>query len=210
MVALVVLALLGQAPHVWNVPEVIDVVDAPGRTEAGGVPVAMHAVRSKASAETLIKVLEEQFSRAGLYLPPANPQLSVHAQVTGLDVDRQIAYTAFLQRNADKTVTVIFTETFMKERKAQAVPEAPVMPGATQVLTSKAETLSSVSYRVKATPEEVRRYYTEVMAAAGFKPSASHPLKFANGKDVWSVSARSVGAGLLGVSVVRGVDPAAQ
>src|SRR5450432_2951367 len=157
------------APRMWDVPDALGAVDVPGRVEAAGMPVAMHAVRSKRDAASLEQSFRKQFADAGLYLPALKP-LSVHRQVTGLDVDTFIAYTVFLQENADHTTTAVLTETFIGERKrgVQDVKFAPLMPGAKEMIVTTSEGIEAVSYRVEASADQVKHFYADVLGKAGY------------------------------------------
>lgn len=170
-------ALAQQPPkvHVWDVPQALDAVDVPGRVEAGGLPVAIHAVRSKQTVDQLLQHFRTEFTKKGLFLPPPE-HLTLRttlSQVTGLDPDTFIAYTVFLQPNADGTTTALITETFLAERRAPGeVDFAPVMPGARGVIQSRTEGLRMVSYRAPATVEEAWAFHRAVFAEAAYKETA--------------------------------------
>jgi len=168
--ALVMLVLSGPAlaaePRVWEVPGALEAIDVPGRTVAGELPVSMHAVRSKHDAAFLQAHFLREFKEAGLWLGPQT-QLTVHRQVTGLDVDTRIVYSVFLQTNRDKSTTAILTETFAGERAPQAeLGFAPLMPGAKNVLLSTTEGAELVTFRVRASVKEVRAFYGETLGEA--------------------------------------------
>ncbi|MBL8957964.1 MAG: hypothetical protein JNK82_44725 [Myxococcaceae bacterium] len=168
MTLLASLPALAGAPRTWEVPGALEAVDVPGRTVAGGMPVAMHAVRSKHDAPFLQAHLLKQFQSAGLWLGPQT-QLTVHRQVTGLDVDARVVHTVFLQTNPDKSTTVIFSETFAAERGPQGrVTFAPLLPGAQKVTLSSTEGVELATYRVRATEGEVHAFYGETLAKAGW------------------------------------------
>src|SRR4051812_16253982 len=149
------------APRVWDVPDVLEAVDVPGRTVTGGVPVTMHAVRSKQDAASLERWFRGEFERAGLWVGKTT-QLTVHRQVTGLDVDTFVSYSVFLQENRDRSTTVILSETYLAEASTgggEAPKFAPVMPGAQSVVVAHTEGTELASYRVKAKPDAVRAFY---------------------------------------------------
>jgi hypothetical protein len=199
-------------PRVWDVPRPIEAIDVPQRVEAGGMPVTMHAVRSKASAGELHRYFLEQFIAAGLFVSPKVQQLSAHPQVTGLDPQTRIAYTIFLQENPDRTTTAIFTETYTAEQKRPPTEGrfAPVMPGSTGLVVSRTEGAETLSYRAKATVEQARAFYAEVLGRDGY--SQPLPMQFERQIDVLTVHARPVGD-QVSVSVIhtqagRGARPA--
>jgi hypothetical protein len=191
-------------PKVWEVPRALEVIDVPGRTEALGMPVSIHAVRSKEKVDALERHFRRQFQQAGLFLPP--PQhlapISNEVQVTGLDPDTYIAYTVILQPNPDGTTTVLLTEAFLSERRRTEEPAfAPVMPGARAVLRTNTEGTSILQYSVKASPEEARRFHAQELTKAGYQQV--EPGVYQRGDEVLRVGARPLGDGEVAVSVTR-------
>ena len=181
---------LAAAPRVWEVPGALEAVDVPGRTVAGGMPVAMHAVRSKHDAAFLQLHVLKQFQAAGLWLGPQT-QLTVHRQVTGLDVDARVVYSVFLQVNPDQSTTVIFTETFAGERAPEPpVKFAPLMPGSQKVTLSSTEGAELATYRVRATAREVLAFYGETLAKAGWRLEGE---RWVRGAESLEVHARQKG-----------------
>lgn len=211
LIALVVASsALAQAPmRAWTVPQPIGEVEVTDRVQAAGVPVAMHALRSKARWDVVLEDLRRQFIAAGLYLPPARdvPQLSTAPQLTGFDPETKTAYTVFLQRNKDRTTTALFTEAALGEQaKAQpAVTFAPVMPGARAVLLSGTEGLKVASYRVKASVAEVTSFYEEALPRVGFAKEG--PGRFVQRDEVLQVTVRAAELGEVSVGLMRGPSP---
>lgn len=195
-------------PRVWEVPRSLEVIDVPGRTEALGMPVGIHAVRSAEKVDALERHFRRQFQEAGLFLPP--PQhvvpLTREVQVTGLDPDTYIAYTVFLQPNPDGTTTVILTEAFLAERRRMNKEDAfaPVMPGASGVLVSRTESTAVLQYSVKAGPDEARKFHVQTLGKEGYREV--EPGVFQRGADVLRVTARPLGDGELAVVVVKMKD----
>lgn len=168
--------------HAFDIPGVVDVVDVPGESLVAGLPVAMHAVRSRVGAERLAESLLEQLHLAGLYVPPPSEvQARVEGlQVTGLDPDALVAYTFFLLPEAGGGTTVLVTETFVGRKVQEALSSvdfAPVMPGARSPITTRTEGVQAVHYETPEPPEAVRAFYREQLSAAGYSES---------GKDEWT------------------------
>ena len=160
-------------PRVFDVPDAVEAVDVPGRTVVGGVPVAMHAVRSRRDAASLQEHFRAEFRKAKLWMGPQT-QLTVHRQVTGLDVDSLIAYSVFLQENRDRTTTVIISETFVGEQRAESgLSFAPQVPGARSVMVARTEGVELASYRTSMTADEVRAFYGETLGKAGWTPEGA-------------------------------------
>lgn len=169
------------APFRWQIPQAIEAVDVPGRTMAMGMPVAIHAVRSKAKPDVLEHELTRQFLAAGLYFTPSRQMLpsSGMDQLTGLDPATYIAYTAFLQPNPDGTTTVLLTETFLAEQQHRAAQAefAPVMPGASDLMVSRTEGLQTAHYRVQATPAQVDTFYRESLTRSGYRQTGEREFE---------------------------------
>ena len=192
-------------PHVWDVPKPLQAVDVPGRTEALGIPVSIHAVRSGEKVDALERHFRRQFQEAGLFLPPRHRvvPLSSEVQVTGLDPDTFIAYTVFFQPNPDGTTTVILTEAFLAERSRVQKGDTftPVMPGAKAVLQTRTEGTAVLQYSVKAGLEEVRQFHAQALAREGYR--VVEPGVFQRGEDVLRVTARPFESGEVAVVVVK-------
>jgi hypothetical protein len=191
-------------PRVWAVPKPLEVVEVPGRTEALGLPVSIHAVRSAEKVEALESHFRRQFQEAGLFLPPPGQvvPMSNEAQVTGLDPDTYIAYTVFFQPNPDGTTTVILTEAFLAERNRQPKDAfAPVMPGARAVLQTHTEGSSVLQYSVKASREAVLKFHTQALTSAGYREVS--PGVFKRGAEVLRVTPQPSEDGEVVVVVVK-------
>lgn len=192
-------------PRVWEVPRALEVIDVPGRTEALGMPVSIHAVRSAESVQVLEAHLRRQFQEAGLFLPPRQhvEPISSEVQLTGLDPDSFIAYTVFLQPNPDGTTTVLLTEAFLEERRRQAPEDSfvPLMPGARGVLHSRTESTAVVQYSVKARQEEARSFHVRTLTDAGYREV--EPGVFQRGAEVLRVSVRPLDGDEVVVVVVK-------
>jgi hypothetical protein len=195
-------------PHVWVVPRPLQALDVPGRTQALGMPVSIHAVRSAESVPVLEAHFRRQFQEAGLFLPPRAhvAPVSSEVQVTGLDPDTFIAYTVFLQPNPDGSTTVLLTEAFLGERRREAPQDAfvPLMPGARDVMQSRTENTSLVQYSVKASREEARGFHTRTLTGAGYREV--EPGVFVRGAERLRVSVQTLREGEVGVVVLRMPD----
>jgi hypothetical protein len=176
-----------RAPFAWDVPEVIEEVPVGNAPSSGGRPMRVRAVRSRWSASKLRKKLEDDFVRAGLWIPPEHdqPQNLPLPYVAAVDGVRMLSYSAFFQVNRDGSTTLILGEVDLASRVASA-PAAPVFPGAVGVLTSDVEAMRSVSFRAKARPDEVQSFYREVLGKAGFKETG--PGTYERGPDRTLVS----------------------
>jgi hypothetical protein len=195
-------------PRLWEVPRAIQAIDVPGRTEALGMPVSIHAVRSQEKVEALEQHFRRQFQEAGLYLPPPQHLVPItrDVQVTGLDPDTYIAYTVFLQPNPDGTTTVILTEAFLAERRReQGSGFAPMMPGARSPLRSRTEGTEVLQYAVKASLEEVHQFHARALVTQGGYREVE-PGVFQRGADVLRVSTQPLDNGEVSVVLLKRQD----
>ena len=204
-------ALAGPTMRSWSVPSPLSEVAVSDQVVVGGMPVGIHALRSKAKVEVVMDDLRRQFIAAGLYLPPArhSPQLTAAPQLTGYDPETKVAYTVFFQVNPDRTTTALFTEAAMDDqlRATEKVTFAPMMPAATQVLLSHTEGMHAVAYRVKATATEVSAFYAEAVPKAGFKKTGEG--RWATQDEVLQLFVRPLPGDQVSVSVTRGPGAAA-
>src|SRR5437764_15117588 len=77
----------------------------------------MHALRVKQTEDELFREIGDQFSSQGLYVRKMQnqPQLLKQYQLTGLDGDRGISYTAIVEPHKDGTCTVVLGEANIAE-----------------------------------------------------------------------------------------------
>jgi len=164
----------GPAPFAWDVPEVIEDVPVGNAPSSGGRPMRVRAVRSRWTASKLRKKLEDDFVRAGLWIPPEHdqPQNLPLPYVAAIDGVRMLSYSAFFQVNRDGSTTLILGEVDLASRVV-STPAAPIFPGAVGVLTSDVEAMRAVSFKAKARPDEVQSFYREVLGKAGYKQAGA-------------------------------------
>lgn len=162
-----------QPPYRWEVPGLIDWVDAAGVQISDGVPLTLQMARSKRTVEELLQHFATSFEKAGLFIPPGHEQLRAfkEPQLTALDPERLVAYTVIFQPNPNKTVTVILGTSDLSayDPAAQARPGwAPVPPGARQLLSTELEGAQTAVFEVPSTKEEVMAFYRDAMKRGGF------------------------------------------
>jgi hypothetical protein len=170
----------------------------------------LRAVRSRWGAEKLRAKLAADFLAAGLFIPPARdlPQALPLPYIAAIDGLRMISYSVLFQVNRDGTTTLVLGEVDLQAR-AGATPAAPTFPGAVDILSSDVEAMRSVSYRAKATPDEVRSFYREVLGRSGYQDAGGGTYE--RGAERVSVTTQPAGNGLLRVVVLTtagGAGPA--
>jgi hypothetical protein len=161
----------------WPRLQVLEHVEASEIIEAGGIPVALRAVRVKEKPAELIQKLADAFRDGGLYVPPgpAQPQLASGAvMLTAADRARQITYTAILQPQADGTTALYLGEAnhALKREPGAEGDFAPLPPGARDVLRVGGESSRTLTFRTTLAGAEVASFYAEGLKAAGWKHAA--------------------------------------
>ncbi|NRD45945.1 hypothetical protein [Corallococcus exiguus] len=205
------LVLAGSAPvwaqranFTWDIPKTVSVVDVPGQVDANGVPVKLHAVRSKEKAQVILQSVVDRFQSWGFVVQEAykQPQLLREPMVTGLDTRNFISYTAILQVNPDGTTTVFLGQANLGAAKAPQPAGLPVIPGGSGVLTAATEGSRTVSYSVAGkTVAEVEAFYREVLTQAGFKEI--QPRVFKSSTEEVSLNVAVTKEGPVAVRLVR-------
>lgn len=174
---LAVVALLGASeaaaqrlPFSWDVPKVVGVVDVPGEMKADGVPVKIRAVRSSEKPQVILQHLVDRFEEWGFYIPPIETQAQPfrEPQITALDYEHLISYTAIFQPNPDGSTTVFMGEANLSQPPVKPNAFAPLYPGAKDVLHTDVEAARSLTYTVAAKPEEVRAFYRKELLKKGY------------------------------------------
>jgi hypothetical protein len=155
----------------WQLSRLIGDIETAGVVWADGMPVKMHAVRVKGSAESVRDEVLASFKVQGLYVPAEQPQPVGQLQVTAVDGRFLIAYTALISP-AGETCTVVLTETnvalgLTAPRKDVGVP---LFPGAQSVMVSRSEDFEQVSFETGgAKPEEIEAFYAQVLTGSGYR-----------------------------------------
>jgi hypothetical protein len=187
---LVVVALLGASqagaqrlPFSWDIPKVVEVVEVPGTMMADGIPVRMRAVRSTEKPEVLLQHVVDRFEAWGFYLPDAEGQAQPfrEPQLTALDWERLVSYTAIFQPNPDGSTTVFLGEADLSRPPVVQSPIAPVYPGAREVVHTDVEAARSLTYAVAAKPAEVLDFYRRELVKQGY--AEAEPGLYRNDSD---------------------------
>ena len=158
-------------PFLKDVPGVTSTPTAPAGTKVDGVQVFQRSVRSDRSPSELREFFASAFEKAGFYIAPdqevLTPQLGV--QVTGLDTENLISYTALLQPSGGKGTTIVLAVANIGKRTSEGNPIGPVYPGGTAITSYNIETIKAMTYRVAATPAEIKNFYRDTLTSSGFK-----------------------------------------
>jgi hypothetical protein len=154
----------------FRIPKVIGVAAVTEPVESMGVPLSLRAYRTAVPLEELVAHFLIRFRAEGWYVPPFDQQRQTtgNITITALDVRTLVAYTAIFQPLKDGGTTVIVGEGDLGHRKTS--PDAgPVLPGATDVVTSRTEGSESIAYVTKATGVEIDDFYRSLTKGWGEK-----------------------------------------
>jgi hypothetical protein len=162
-------------PFHWKVSNILEDIEMPGIVMANGFPVKMHAFRVKATEQEVFAELLQNFQDQGLYLEPPEKQAQPvkQNQVTALDYQRFISYTAFVEPHPDGTCTVMLGEANiaegldMRSRGGEA-DFAPLYPGAQAVMRTRAEGMDTLGYRTAASEADLLAFYKKNLEAQGY------------------------------------------
>lgn len=167
-------APVGPPRFAWPRLQVLEYVEASEIVDAGGVPVALRAVRVKERLPELIQRLADAFRDGGLYVPPGSqqPQLaSGVVMLTAVDAPQKITYTAILRPEEDGTTTLYLGEAnhALRRDPAAAGDFAPLPPGARDVLRVGSEGSRTLSFQVPLPAGEVDAFYAGSLKRAGWR-----------------------------------------
>jgi len=174
---------------VWDLPEVIGVIDMPGEQVAMGTPVKLRAVHSRSSLSEAYEYMMRAFERGGLYVaPPGTLNIPLSDPVlTGLDGTRLFAYTVIFKANPDGTTTLILGESDLGRRQKTQRFFAPLPPDARSPMQTQVEGMRTLVYTTAERPEQVLGFYRQALGAAGFEEI--EPRLFRKGQTLWKVRA---------------------
>lgn len=204
-------------PFRWRISNIIREMPIDGPQVANDVPVKLHGVLVKGRQEDVLLEVIDNFRASGLYLEPPESQSQPmrQIQVTALDQQRAISYTAMVDALANGTCMVVLGEANLgiasyiglqrKAKKEEMRDFAPLMPDAIAPFRTDAEQMHTVAYSVSATEEEVRKFYQEQLRQRGF--TEAEPNLFRNGGDEISLRMRRDKSRLDVLLTLRAAEP---
>jgi hypothetical protein len=181
----ILLSMLAAAPDVSVINDLIKKV--PGTTSPptqishtsyDGARVSQRSVVSSRPVAELRAHFEAEFKRAGLYVAPETRDLRMEKgeQVTGLDTENLIAYSAILQPSGKLTTVVVAAAEIGMGKTQSVAPIAPVFPGATDVTAMGLEGVKMMTYTAPGTPAEIKAFYRETLAKAGWQQQGEETI----------------------------------
>jgi hypothetical protein len=164
-----------EAPRfAWPRLQVLAQAESRDIVEAGGIPVALRAVHVKEHVRDLVQRFADAFRDGGLYVPPGKEQAQYAnnaVMLTALDPRKGITYTVVMMPQADGTTTLYLGEAnHALARPPRASGDfAPMPPGATGALRVNAEGSRTLTFEAPLTESQVRAFYDDALAKAGWK-----------------------------------------
>jgi hypothetical protein len=175
-------------PFLKDIPGVSSNATSAAMTRVDGVMVVQRSVRSDKPPEELRDFFAERFQKAGLYIAPEQetmqPQLGV--QITGLDTENLLSYTAILQPSGQKGTTVVLAVANLGKKASTKEPIGPVYPGAAALTTFNFETVQAMTYTCDGTPAEIKTFYRDTLLGAGFKEG--EPNSYQRGNQMFTIA----------------------
>lgn len=163
----------GAAPGTfqWTIPRVLEVLDVPGETWAEGIPVRIHAVRSAERPEQILKDFLAAARAQGLHVPPpeALPPTESKAKLTAYDPRTGIAHTVLLQPEGDSCAVLLADADMSRWQPAGGEAFAPLPPGASAPLVTRAEGFETMSFELPTTGADPLAFYRSELPRAGFQ-----------------------------------------
>lgn len=183
-------------PFVWNISNIVESIDIPGIVMSNGFPVKMHSLRVKQTEEEVFRELADQFTSQGLYVKEMKkqPQLLKQWQLTGLDGERGISYTAFVEPHKDGTCTLVLGEANIAEglkirKRGDGVDFAPLYPKAQGVTRTQAEGYETMVFHTVDSEADVLAFYERELKSRGYTASG-HNIFHKNGEELKLVARR--------------------
>jgi len=171
-------------PFRWKISNIIQEMPVVGTQVVNDVPVKLHSLLVKGSREDVMIEILDHFRASGLYVedPSKQAQPMRQLQITGLDQERAISYTAMVDAMPDKTCMVVlgeanigmasFTQLTRKARNEQVKDFAPLMPDAIAPMRTDTEQLHTMTFSVAADEATIRKFYKEKLAQRGYREVA--------------------------------------
>ncbi len=171
-------------PFRWKVSNIIQEMPVVGTQVVNDVPVKLHSLLVKGSREDVMIEILDHFRASGLYVedPKKQAQPMRQLQITGLDQDRGISYTAMVDAMPNKTCMVVLGEANIgmgsyaqltrKARNEQVKDFAPLMPDAIAPMRTDTEQLHTMTFSVSADEATIRKFYREELTKRGYREVA--------------------------------------
>lgn len=175
-------------PFLKDVPGVTASPTSAVSTKVDGILVVQRSLRSDRSPEELKEFFGAAFEKAGFYIAPdqdkLTPQLGV--QISGLDTENLLSYTALLQPSGNKGTTIVLAVANLGKKDAPKNPIGPVYPGAVSITMYNLESMKAMTYRTDGTPAEIKTFYRDTLTAAGFKEG--EPNTYVKGNQQFAIT----------------------
>ena len=180
-------------PFRWKISNIIQEMPIDGPQIANDVPVKLHSLIVRGRREDVMIEILDHFRMSGLYVedPSKQSQPTSQLQITGLDRDRAISYTAMVEGLANKTCMVVlgeanlgmasYTGLMRKSKKEEVKDFAPLMPDAVAPFRTDTEQMHTLAYSVAADEATAKKFYQQQFKQRGYTEVA--PNVFLKGNE---------------------------
>jgi hypothetical protein len=195
-VLLSLLLLTGTPDPLPVYPSATAVYPIAGEMYFNGLPLRLKAQDTKDRAREILLFYQDAFERAGL--PAAGPEFSKSFMpfpaVSAVDAERKLVYVAMVMTfKEDRTIVTGVADVGRLEAKANQLFGIPLFPGASNVTATRFQMEGGAafgSFLARATPDEVRAFYRELLPKAGFRVQEKKDgseLVVVRGNEAWSL-----------------------
>lgn len=155
----------------WEIPGKLEAIKVGDSLAVQGRALQLYAVRSSWRIPELRRSLTKDFERAKFFIPNSEtpiPGMPL-ARVTAVDSASDQVHTALFLPEPDGSTTVFLGTMPSSAPDARGKTDlAPLFPGARSVVESNFEGARAVSFRARATAEEVSRFYAQTLRPLGY------------------------------------------
>lgn len=167
-------------PFRWKISNIIQELPIDGPQVANDVPVKLHSLIVKGRREDIIIEILDHFRTSGLYVqdPKEQAQPMRQLQITGLDRDRAISYTAMVDAARDGNCMVVLGEAnigmasyaghMRKARNEEVKYFLPLMPDAISPFKTDLEQMHTVGFSVASDEATARKFYDQQLKQRGY------------------------------------------
>lgn len=167
-------------PFRWKISNIIQDMPIDGPQVANDVPVKLHSLLVKGRREDVMLEILDHFRASGLYVQKFSEQaqLTQQLQITALDEQRALTYTAMVDGLANGTCMVVLGEANIgmasyaglarKAKNEEVKYFLPLMPGAIAPFRTDVEQMHSISFSVASDEATAKKFYAKELKQRGY------------------------------------------
>lgn len=174
LLALALAADTGPSPvFEWDVPAAVAQARVGDDALAlDGLPLRVYLARSRWDGEQLLRHYTARFEAAGFFIPPKlQPMRGFKLpRVTALDPERMISYIVWTWPEPDGTWSLVLGSANLGARRPRAgAGGLPQFPGAAAATSFNLEFAQGLTFRARATQDEVIAFYRATLPSGGWR-----------------------------------------